>query len=126
MRSVEPDGINKRIILLASQEGSGLRYYNLRLSLSIKADILSHRLKRMEKAGLIGKMGSGRDATYYATQKGLEFLKESEKPKRQYVNGRVSESPAQERKVEYDFSTKEWAEKGGEDWLPNTYIPTRD
>ena len=95
MRSVEPDGINKRIILLASQEGSGLRYYNLRLSLSIKADILSHRLKRMEKAGLIGKMGSGRDATYYATQKGLEFLKEIEKPKRQYVNGRVSESPAQ-------------------------------
>ena len=95
MRSVEPDGINKRIILLASQEGSGLRYYNLRLSLSIKADILSHRLKRMEKAGLIGKMGSGRDATYYATQKGLEFLKEIEKPKRQYVNGRVSESHAQ-------------------------------
>ena len=38
-----------------------------------------------------------------------------------------TESPkAQERKVEYDFSTKEWAEKGGEDWLPNTYIPMRD
>ena len=95
MRSIEPDKINQRIILLASQDTQGLRYYNLRLSLSIKPDILSHRLKRMQKAGLIQKMGSGRDAIYYATQKGLEFLKESEKPKRQYVNGRVSESPAQ-------------------------------
>ena len=95
MRSIEPDKINQRIILLASQDTQGLRYYNLRLSLSIKPDILSHRLKRMLKAGLIQKMGSGRDATYYATQKGLEFLKESEKPKRQYVNGRVSESEAQ-------------------------------
>ena len=38
-----------------------------------------------------------------------------------------TESPkAQERKVEYDFSTKEWAEKSGNDWLPNTYIPMRD
>ena len=38
-----------------------------------------------------------------------------------------AESPkAQERKVEYDFSTKEWAEKGGEDWLPNTYVRLRD
>ena len=38
-----------------------------------------------------------------------------------------AESPkAQERKVEYDFSTKEWAEKSGNDWLPNTYIPMRD
>ena len=38
-----------------------------------------------------------------------------------------AESPkAQERKVEYDFSTKEWAEKSGDDWLPNTYIPMRD
>ena len=38
-----------------------------------------------------------------------------------------TESPrAQERKVEYDFSTKEWAEKSGDDWLPNTYIPMRD
>ena len=95
MRSIEPDKINQRIILLASQDTQGLRYYNLRLSLSIKPDILSHRLKRMLKAGLIQKMGSGRDAIYYATQKGLEFLKESEKPKRQYDNGRVSESPAQ-------------------------------
>ena len=93
MRSIEPDKINQRIILLASQDTQGLRYYNLRLSLSIKPDILSHRLKRMLKAGLIQKTGSGRDATYYATQKGLEFLKESEKPKRQYVNGRVSEIP---------------------------------
>ena len=95
MRSIEPDKINQRIILLASQDTQGLRYYNLRLSLSIKPDILSHRLKRMLKAGLIQKMGSSRDAIYYATQKGLEFLKESEKPKRQYDNGRVSESPAQ-------------------------------
>ncbi len=38
-----------------------------------------------------------------------------------------TESPkAQEREVEYDFSTKEWAEKSGNDWLPNTYIPMRD
>ena len=95
MRSIEPDKINQRIILLASQDTQGLRYYNLRLSLSIKPDILSHRLKRMLKAGLLQKMGSGRDAIYYATQKGLEFLKESEKPKRQNVNGSVSESPAQ-------------------------------
>ena len=95
MRSIEPDKINQRIILLASQDTQGLRYYNLRLSLSIKPDILSHRLKRMQKAGLIEKMGSGRDATYYVTQKGLEFLKEIEKPKRQNVNGSVSESPAQ-------------------------------
>ena len=95
MRSIEPDKINQRIILLASQDARGIRYYNLRLSLSIKPDILSHRLKRMQKAGLIEKAGEHRDATYYATQKGLEFLKEIEKPKRQYVNGRVSESPAQ-------------------------------
>ena len=95
MRSIEPDRINQRIILLASQDARGLHYYNLKLSLSIKPDILSHRLKRMQTAGLIRKMGSGRDATYYATQKGLEFLKESEKPKRQYVNGRVSKSEAQ-------------------------------
>jgi DNA-binding HxlR family transcriptional regulator len=95
MRSIEPDKINQRIILLASQDVRGLHYYNLKLSLSIKPDILSHRLKRMQTAGLIRKMGSGRDATYYATQKGLEFLKESEKPKRQYVNGRVSKSEAQ-------------------------------
>ena len=33
---------------------------------------------------------------------------------------------AQERKVEYDFSTKEWAERSGGDWLPNTYVPMRD
>ena len=39
----------------------------------------------------------------------------------------VTQSPkAAERKVEYDFSTKEWAEKSGDDWLPNTYIPMRD
>ena len=38
-----------------------------------------------------------------------------------------TESPkAQERKVEYDFSTKEWAEKSGNDWLPNTYVPMSD
>ena len=37
-----------------------------------------------------------------------------------------TESPkAQERKVEYDFSTKEWAEKSEGDWLPNTYVPMR-
>ena len=36
-----------------------------------------------------------------------------------------TESPkAQEREVEYDFSTKEWAGRGG--GLPNTYIPMRD
>ena len=38
-----------------------------------------------------------------------------------------TQSPkAAERKVEYDFSTKEWAEKSGNDWLPNTYVPMRD
>ena len=38
-----------------------------------------------------------------------------------------TESPkAQEREVEYDFSTKEWAEKSGNDWLPNTYVPMSD
>ena len=38
-----------------------------------------------------------------------------------------TESPkAQEREVEYDFSTKEWAEKSEGDWLANTYIPMRD
>ena len=38
-----------------------------------------------------------------------------------------TESPkAQERKVEYDFSTKEWAEKSEGDWLANTYVPMRD
>ena len=38
-----------------------------------------------------------------------------------------TESPkAQEREVEYDFSTKEWAERSGGDWLPNTYIEMRD
>ena len=95
MRSIEPDKINQRIILLASQDARGIRYYSLRLSLSIKPDILSHRLNRMLKAGLISKMGEGREAVYHTTQKGLEFLKESEKPKRQNVNGRVSERPAQ-------------------------------
>ena len=30
------------------------------------------------------------------------------------------------REVEYEFSTKEWAERSGNDWLPNTYIPMRD
>ena len=38
-----------------------------------------------------------------------------------------TESPkAAEREVEYDFSTKEWAEKSGNDWLPNTYIHMSD
>ena len=38
-----------------------------------------------------------------------------------------TESPkAAERGIEYDFSTKEWAERSGNDWLPNTYIPMRD
>ena len=38
-----------------------------------------------------------------------------------------TESPkAQERKVEYEFSTHEWAERSGNNWLPNTYIPMRD
>ena len=38
-----------------------------------------------------------------------------------------TESPkAAERKVEYAYSTKEWAERSGGDWLPNTYIPMRD
>ncbi len=38
-----------------------------------------------------------------------------------------AESPkAAERKVEYAYSTKEWAEKSGNDWLPNTYIPMSD
>ena len=38
-----------------------------------------------------------------------------------------TESPkAQERKVEYDFSTKEWAERSSNDWLPNTYVPMSD
>lgn len=31
-----------------------------------------------------------------------------------------------EREVEYEFSTKEWAERNGGDWLPNTYVPMRD
>ena len=35
-------------------------------------------------------------------------------------------SKAVERKVEYDFSTKEWAEKKGDDWLPNTHVRLRD
>ena len=38
-----------------------------------------------------------------------------------------AESPkAQERKVEYEFSTHEWAERSGNDWLPDTYVPMRD
>ena len=38
-----------------------------------------------------------------------------------------TQSPkAQEREVEYNFSTKEWAEKSGNDWLPNTYIEMSD
>lgn len=38
-----------------------------------------------------------------------------------------AESPkAQEREVEYDFSTKEWAQRSGNDWLPNTYVPMSD
>ena len=90
MRSIKLDSINKRIILLVSQNPAGLRYYNLRLALSTKADILTHRLQRMQKAGLISKMGEARDAVYHTTQKGLEFLGQSEKPKRQNVNGRVS------------------------------------
>ena len=90
MRSIKLDSINKRIILLVSQNPAGLRYYNLRLALSTKADILTHRLQRMQKAGLISKMGEARDAVYHTTQKGLEFLGQSEKPKRQNVNGRAS------------------------------------
>ena len=38
-----------------------------------------------------------------------------------------TDSPkAAERGIEYDFSTKEWAGKSGDDWLPNTYVPMRD
>ena len=38
-----------------------------------------------------------------------------------------TESPkAAERGIEYNFSTKEWAEKRGDDWLPNTYISMSD
>ena len=100
MRSIKPDSINKRIILLVSQNPAGLRYYNLRLALSTKADILTHRLKRMQKAGLISKMGKARDAVYNSTQKGLEFLGQSEKPERQNVNGRVSSpTPAKSQNV---------------------------
>ena len=95
MRNIKLDSINKRIILLVSQNPAGIRYYNLRLSLSAKPDILTHRLKRMQKAELIKKLGEGREATYYATQKGLEFLRYSEKLRNQNVNGRVSENQAQ-------------------------------
>ena len=95
MRNIKLDSINKRIILLVSQNPAGIRYYNLRLSLSTKPDILTHRLKRMQKAELIKKLGEGREATYYATQKGLEFLRYSEKLRNQNVNGRVSENQAQ-------------------------------
>lgn len=95
MRNIKLDSINKRIILLVSQNPAGIHYYNLRLSLSAKPDILTHRLKRMQKAELIKKLGEGREATYYATQKGLEFLRYSEKLRNQNVNGRVSENEAQ-------------------------------
>ena len=95
MRSIRLDELNKRIILLTSQKAAGIRYYNLRLSLSAKPDILSHRLRRLQKAGMISKTGEDRDAVYHSTQKGLEFLKKIEKPKRQNVNGRVSESTPQ-------------------------------
>ena len=95
MRNIKLDSINKRIILLVSQNPAGIHYYNLRLSLSAKPDILTHRLKRMQKAELIKKLGEGREATYYATQKGLEFLRYSEKLRNQNVNGRVSENQAQ-------------------------------
>ena len=95
MRSIRLDELNKRIILLTSQKAAGIRYYNLRLSLSAKPDILSHRLRRLQKAGMISKTGEDRDAVYHSTQKGLEFLKKIEKPKRQNVNGRVSESTLQ-------------------------------
>ena len=38
-----------------------------------------------------------------------------------------TESPkAAEREVEYAYSTKEWAERSGNGWLPNTYVPMRD
>jgi hypothetical protein len=38
-----------------------------------------------------------------------------------------TESPkAAERDIEYGFSTKEWAERGGNEWLPNTYVPISD
>ena len=37
----------------------------------------------------------------------------------------LSAVPAK-REVEYDFSTKEWAERSGNEWLPNIYIPMRD
>ena len=38
-----------------------------------------------------------------------------------------TESPkAAEREVEYVFSTKEWAERSGNGWVPNTYVPMRD
>ena len=38
-----------------------------------------------------------------------------------------TESPkAVERETEYTYSTKEWAERGGNGWLPNTYVPMRD
>ena len=30
------------------------------------------------------------------------------------------------REVEYEFSTKEWAERSGNNWLPNTYVEMRD
>ena len=78
--------------MLTSQSPAGITYYKLRLSLSVKADILTHRLQRMEKAGYINKLGKEREAVYYATQKGLEFLKESEKIPIQNVNGFVSKT----------------------------------
>ena len=38
-----------------------------------------------------------------------------------------AESPkAAERGIEYAFSTREWAQRRGGDWLPNTYVPMRD
>jgi hypothetical protein len=56
----------------------------------------------------------------------IETISRASRKLRSTLNFEGNSAVPLKREVEYEFSTKEWAERSGNDWLPNTYIPMRD
>ena len=56
----------------------------------------------------------------------IETISRASRKLRSTLNFEGSSAVPAKREVEYEFSTKEWAERSGNDWLPNTYVPMRD
>jgi hypothetical protein len=65
-------------------------------------------------------------ALMLAVLRHIETISRASRKLRSTLNFEGSSAVPAKREVEYAYSTKEWAERGGGDWLPNTYIPMRD